>query len=75
MERNIDRKGLSKPRAARNVRTFGDLIDPHDDDMHEVGKPPRRSKGAVMASLKTELGRVKLSTVSLASAADARLRH
>jgi hypothetical protein len=25
--RNIDRKGSSKPRAARNVRTFGDLID------------------------------------------------
>jgi hypothetical protein len=39
MERNIDRKGSSKPRAARNVRTFGDLIDLHDDDMHEIGKP------------------------------------
>src|SRR3984893_17271439 len=44
MERNIDRNGSSKPRAARNVRTFGDLIDLHDEDMHEVGKPPRRSK-------------------------------
>src|ERR1700719_2129588 len=32
------------PRAARNVRTFGDLIDLHDEDMHEVGKPPRPSK-------------------------------
>ena len=39
MERNIDRNGSSKPRAARNVRTFGDLIDLHDEDMHEVGKP------------------------------------
>jgi hypothetical protein len=28
MERNIDRNGSSKPRAVRNVRTFGDLIDP-----------------------------------------------
>ena len=50
MERNIDRNGSSKPRAVRNVRTFGDLIDLHDEDMHEVGKPPRRSKAAVMAS-------------------------
>ena len=39
MERNIDRNGSSKPRVARSVRTFGDLIDLHDEDMHEVGKP------------------------------------
>ena len=64
MERNIDRKGSSKPRAARNVRTFGDLIDLHDEDMHEVGKPPRRSKAAVMASLKTALGSVKLPALN-----------
>ncbi len=50
MERNIDRNGSSKPRVVRNVRTFGDLIDLHDEDMREVGKPPRRSKSAVMAS-------------------------
>ena len=49
MERNIDRNGSSKPRVVRNVRTFGDLIDLHDQDMREVGKPPRRSKAAVMA--------------------------
>jgi hypothetical protein len=59
MERNIDRNGSSKRRVVRNVRTFGDLIDLHDEDMREVG-PPRRSKAAVMASLKTELGSVKL---------------
>src|SRR5882724_6040866 len=64
MERNIDRNGSARPRSARNVRTFGDLIDLHDEDMHEVGKPPRRSKAAVMASLKTELGRVKLSALN-----------
>lgn len=56
MERNIDRNGSSKPRAVRDVRTFGDLIDLHDEDMREVGKPPRRSKAAVMASLKAALG-------------------
>jgi hypothetical protein len=60
MERNIDRNGSSKPRVLRNVRTFGDLIDLHDEDMHEVGRPPRRSKAAVMESLKTEFGSVKL---------------
>lgn len=32
--------------------------------MHEVGKSPRRSKAAVMASLKTELGRVKLPALN-----------
>ena len=56
--------GSSRPRAARNVRTFGDLIDLHDEDMHEVGKPPRRSKAAVMASLKTALGSVKLPALN-----------
>jgi len=61
MERNIDRNGSSKPRVVRNVRTFGDL---HDEDMREVGKPPRRSKAAVMASLKTELGSVKLPALN-----------
>jgi len=37
---------------ARNVRTFGDLIDLHDEDMHEVEKPLAGQKAAVMASLK-----------------------
>jgi hypothetical protein len=64
MERNIDRNGSSKPRVLRNVRTFGDLIDLHDEDMREVGRPPRRSKAAVMASLKTELGSVKLPSLN-----------
>jgi hypothetical protein len=63
-ERNIDRNGSSKPRVVRNVRTFGDPIDLHDEHMREVGKPPRRSKAAVMASLKTELGSVKLPALN-----------
>lgn len=33
MERNINRNGSSKPRALRQVRTFGNLIDLHDQDM------------------------------------------
>jgi hypothetical protein len=60
MERNINRNGSSKPRALRNVRTFGDLIDLQDQDMGEFGKPPRRSKAAVMEALRDALGTVKL---------------
>ena len=45
MERNIDRKGSSKPRAVRNVRTFGDLIDLHDEDMHEDAQPTHHEIG------------------------------
>ena len=64
MERNIDRNGSPKPRVLRDVRTFGDLIDLHDEDMREGGKPPRRSEAAVMASLKAELGSVKLPALN-----------
>ena len=41
-ERIIDRNGSSKPRAACNVRIFVSLIDLHDEDVHEVAKPPRK---------------------------------
>jgi hypothetical protein len=49
MERNIDRNGWSKPRVVRNVRTFGDLIDLHDEDMCEVGKAPSPVKSCRVA--------------------------
>ena len=60
MECNIDRNGSPKPRTAVKARTFGDIIDLHVQDMHEVGRPPRRSKAAVMEALKESLGSVKL---------------
>ena len=60
MERNIDRSGSPKPRAAVQAKTFGDIIDLHIEDMHEVGRPPRRSKAAVLEALKESLGTVKL---------------
>jgi integrase len=60
MECNIDRSGSPKPRTAVKARTFGDIIDLHVQDMHEVGRPPRRSKAAVMEALKESLGSVKL---------------
>ncbi|RZN16129.1 site-specific integrase [Bradyrhizobium sp. Leo121] len=64
IERNIDRSGSPKPRATQKVRTFGDLIDLHVEDMHEVGRPPRRSKAAVMEALKLSLGTVKISQLN-----------
>nr|WP_249793535.1 hypothetical protein [Bradyrhizobium cenepequi] len=54
MERNIDRSGSPKPRAAVQAKTFGDIIDLHIEDMHEVGRPPRRSKAAVLEAVCTE---------------------
>ncbi|WP_439392764.1 hypothetical protein ACRQ5Q_26315 [Bradyrhizobium sp. PMVTL-01] len=60
IERNIDRSGSPKPRAAVQAKTFGDIIDLHIEDMHEVGRPPRRSKAAVLEALKDALGTVKL---------------
>jgi len=56
MERNIDRSGSPKPRAAVQAKTFGDIIDLHVEDMHEVGRPPRRSKAAVLEALKDDAG-------------------
>ncbi|MEW6643651.1 MAG: site-specific integrase [Pseudomonadota bacterium] len=60
MERNIDRGKGARPSARLHLRTFGDLIDLHEADMKEIGRPPRRSKAAVLAALKAELGTVKI---------------
>ena len=60
MECNIDRSGSPKPRAAVRAKTFGDIIDLHVEGMLEVGRPPRRSKAAVMEALKEDLGSTKL---------------
>ena len=64
MECNIDRSGSPKPRTAAKARTFGDIIDLHAQDMHEVGRPPGRSKAAALEALKESLGSVKLPTAS-----------
>jgi hypothetical protein len=79
MERNIDRNASSKPRALRKVRTFGDLIDLHDQDMRGVGKPPRRSKAAVhgieISAEEVRLARIALSHVSFVGRGIERDRH
>ena len=63
-ERTID-KGLD-PRSVnpRKVRCFGDIIDLHVQDMLEVGKIIRRSKRAVLESLKIALGGYRLEEMT-----------
>ena len=48
MERNIDRNGSSKPCVVRSVRTFGDLIDLHDEDMREIENPSPDKPGMAL---------------------------
>lgn len=63
-ERSIDQGLALSAQPKRNYRTFGDLIDLHIRDMHEVGKTVRRSKAAVMKALKASIGTVRLKDIS-----------
>jgi len=63
-ERTID-KGLDpKSINPRSVTTFSDVIDLHIQDMLEVGKKIRRSKSAVLESLKLTLGGYRLQEIT-----------
>jgi len=42
------------------LHTSGDLVDLHIANMCAVGKPPRRSKAATLATLKHDLGKEKI---------------
>ena len=55
-ERQIDRGEAPKASRTARLRTFGDLIDLHIEDMKEVGRAPGRPKDATLAMLKRELG-------------------
>lgn len=44
VERKIDLGQTVSKSGPKHLRTIGDLIDAHIADMHEVGKPLRRSK-------------------------------
>jgi len=63
VERQIDRgEAPSASRVAR-LKTFGELIDLHIDDMCAVGKAPRRSKAAVLEMLRQRLGRCNMASL------------
>ncbi|MDY6922924.1 MAG: site-specific integrase [Pseudomonadota bacterium] len=59
-EAKIDRGETPTPSRAAGLRTFGELVDLHIDDMKSVGKAPRRSKAATLKMLKTRLGKKKI---------------
>ncbi len=63
-ESRIDRGETPSKRSKGSPTTFGHLIDLHIEDMKEVGKAPRRSKAAVLNTLKADLGRVKLKDLT-----------
>lgn len=52
----------SASRVAR-LKTFGELIDLHINDMCAVGKAPRRSKAAVLEMLRQRLGRCNMTSL------------
>ncbi|TIV86830.1 MAG: hypothetical protein E5V93_03670 [Mesorhizobium sp.] len=62
-ERQVDRgETPTKSRVAR-LKTFGELIDLHIDDMCDVGKSPRRSKAAALDMLQRHLGKCNIAAL------------
>ena len=58
-ERQIDRGGAPKASRTARLRTFGDLIDLHIEDMKEVGRA-RAEQGAGPVTLGIDIGTIKL---------------
>ena len=70
MERRLDLgQSLSGP-GPKGLRTVADLIDIHIADMHEVGKPLRRSKAYSLELLQTMLGDQKVDDMPRQSLID-----
>ena len=63
-ERQIDRGETPLATRVARIRTFGELIDLHIDDMKEVGRAPGRSKDATLQMLKRTLGKSRRSSGS-----------
>ncbi|BCG88254.1 hypothetical protein MesoLj113c_43640 [Mesorhizobium sp. 113-3-9] len=62
-ERQVDRgETPTKSRIAR-LKTFGELIDLHIDDMCDVGKSPRRSKAVALDMLRRHLGKCNIAAL------------
>ncbi|HKQ95040.1 MAG TPA: site-specific integrase, partial [Aestuariivirgaceae bacterium] len=56
IERSIDLGAISVRGTVQSPRTLSELIELHIADMHEVARPLMRSKHAVLAALKRDLG-------------------
>jgi hypothetical protein len=66
-ERLIDLGGEPSNHRIRYPKTIADLVDLHVSDLHEVGRPLRRSKRAVMEALKRDLGTIPISRLDRAT--------
>ena len=62
-ELQIDRGESVTLSGSKKLKSFADLVDIHIADMHEVGKPLRRSKGYSLDLLKKRLGRLPIREV------------
>lgn len=62
-ERQIDRGDTPQSSRVARLKTFGELIDLHVEDMKSVGKAPGRSKDATLQMLKRELGKLTLADI------------
>lgn len=63
-ERQLERGEAPRPSRATRLKTFGDLIDLHVDDMAAVGRAPGRSKHATLLMLQRRLGDVRIEHVT-----------
>jgi len=70
VEHVIDQGGEVSTPLTNKVRNFGHIIDLHIADLKEVGKPIRRSKRAVLKSLKKDLGRTQLCNLNRSTLID-----
>ena len=66
-ERLIDLGGEPSNHRIKDPKTIADLVDLHVSDLHEVGRPLRRSKRAVMESLKRDLGTTRIGHLDRAT--------
>lgn len=64
VERAIDLGQATPSKTRKALATFKDLIDLHERDLHEVRKPIRRSKAAVLTALKASLGTTRLKDLT-----------
>ncbi len=62
-ETRVDQGLAPNKSSVARIATFGDLIDLHVTDMCAVGRPPRRSKAATLAALKSDLGKLRIGHI------------
>lgn len=62
-ERQVDRGEAPNESRIARLKTLGELIDLHIDDMCDVGNAPLRSKAATLELLKRQLGKCNMASL------------